>query len=239
MSGETEVAMSCRAIREKLNDALAAGQAEAMEHGVALHLQGCGDCRDYNSAQTRLYGAIDSGMRRLVENAAPPSLLPNVRERIAATESGPNRAWVRALAPSAAVLLVASSLLLLVPSRVRKVDETTTVSVAPAPQQNNNSVAYQSESLRSQEAPAVVSNSRPAKFRGISPKPKRRATTAIAVVADQQEANVSPDLPNEIGDNPESSLPPLQPAALVAAESKAIEPLKIARLEIPVLAAED
>ena len=237
MSGETEVAMSCRAIREKLNDALAAGQAEAMEHGVALHVQGCGDCRDYNSAQTRLYGAIDSGMRRLVENAAPPSLLPNVRERIAATESGPNRALVRVLAPAIAVLLVFSALFLLT-SHVRKVQESRTADV-PASQ------AYvfpppESRQLRNSEGETetVASNHRPKAFHHVLAIPGRVAVTTAPVIVDPRETAAFVPMANEIAQNPEAALPALRKSALSTSQGEAIEPVSIAKLEIPALVAE-
>lgn len=233
MSGEIKVAMSCRAIREKLNDALAAGPAEAMEHGVASHLHRCGDCRDYYSAQTRLYGTIDSGMRRLVETAAPPSLLPSVRERIAAPR--PSRAWVRALVPSTVALLVASGLLLLIPSHIHKVEKTATALIQPA---SDYSAVPDSERLSSGEGQTVGSNHRPKTSHRVSIKHERVAITTAPVIIDPREIAAFAPMANEIAQNPEATLPALRKSALSTNQGEAIEPVSIAKLEIPALVAE-
>ena len=235
MNGKVEVAMSCRAIREKLNEALAAGEAEPLNRGAVSHLQACGDCRHYYSAQSRLFGAIDSGVRRLVEDIAPPSLVPGVRERLAAAEPQPNRAWVRALLPSAVALLVACGLLLLVSGYRQKAEETRTALVQPA---SNYSSVPDSEQSASQEASAIVSNSHPTKSRRISRNPERPAPTQPPVILDPREIAAFAPMTKELAKNPDLGLSVLRRVPSTTNQPEAIEPLNIAELEIPVLAEE-
>jgi hypothetical protein len=237
MSGEIEVAMNCRAIREKLNEALAAGEAEALDRDAVLHLQGCSGCRDHREAQAKLYGAIDSGVRELVRSDAPPSLLPWVRQRLAATDAQPNRAWVGVLAPAIAVLLVFSALFLLT-SHVRKVQESRTADV-PASQ------PYvfpppESRQLRNSEAETetVASNHRPKTFHHVLAIPRRVAVTTAPVIVDPGETAAFVPMANEIAQNPEATLPALRKSALSTNQGEAIEPVSIAKLEIPALVAE-
>lgn len=228
--------MSCRAIREKLNNTLAAGRANAMERQTSSHLQTCSACRDYYSTQTKLYQAVDSGMRHLVDASAPPSLLPGVHERLAEAQPQPNRAWVRALVPSAVALLVASGLLLLIPGYVHKAEETRTASVVPAPQRNTDSVAHQRKELGGLEGSTVISNSHPAKSRRISSKPERPAPAAVPVILDPRETEAFAAMTEEIAKNPELGFGMRGRVTSAADQAEAIEPLKIAEINIPAIA---
>ncbi len=73
--------MSCERYRDKLVDALASGEG-APGGEIATHLRVCSDCRGFYEAQRLLFGAIDSGVRVVMNEAVPPSLLPGVRARM-------------------------------------------------------------------------------------------------------------------------------------------------------------
>jgi hypothetical protein len=236
MSGEIEVAMNCRAIRERLNEALAAGKDEALDSDAALHLQACHSCRDHFDAQAKLYAAINSGVRRLVDNVAPPSLLPGVRERLAATEAQPNPGWVRVLISATVLLLVASALLVL-SSRVRKVEESSTADV-PASQPHVFPHPPESRQLRSSEGETVATNRRPKTSHHISTISHRVAVATAPVIVDPRETAAFASMVNEIARNSEIALPALHKGSLPASQGEAIEPVRIARLEIPALVAE-
>jgi anti-sigma factor RsiW len=229
-------AMSCRAMREELNNALAAGRANAVEREISSHFRTCGGCREYYDAQIKLYEALDSGVRKLVENTAPPALLPGVRERLAEADPQPNRAWVRALVPSTVALLIASGLLLRIPGYVHKAEGARTASVVPTPQRNTDSVAHQSNELGSLEASAMISNSHPAKSRRISSKPERPELTAVAVILDPRETEAFTAMTKEIARNPELGFGRLGRVPSTADQAETIEPLKIAEINIPAIA---
>ena len=73
--------MSCERHRKKLSDALAGG-AVALSENVAAHVRACAGCREFYEAQKHLFGAVDTGVRAMVNEAVPASLLPGVRARM-------------------------------------------------------------------------------------------------------------------------------------------------------------
>jgi hypothetical protein len=237
MRKANEVAMNCRGIRDGLNEALAAGRVEALEHGTALHLEACGECRDYYNAQSKLYVAIDSGVRKLVEDDAPPSLLPAVRERLAA--AAPNRGWVGALVPSTVALLIICGMLLLLQSHSHRTNEKEVASVQPSLHQDRSSTAPEEGESKGSESELVVSNRHPVtRHEGIL-NAARSSNAMARVIFDRQESRSFGHLVNEIGKNPELGLTMLHPAALPADQEKVIESLNIAKLGIPTLAEEN
>ena len=83
--------MSCEVYRNKLVEAVARGES-ALGGELAAHLRLCAECGKFHQAQMDLFGAIDSGMRTMVNETVPASLLPGVRARVA--EAGvPRRSW--------------------------------------------------------------------------------------------------------------------------------------------------
>ena len=97
--------MSCEQYREKMFDVLADG-ATALSVEISAHLGICAGCREFYEEQRSLLAAVDAGVRAMVNEEAPASLLPMVRARI---EEAPTRrktwhpAWGMAVA--AAVIL--------------------------------------------------------------------------------------------------------------------------------------
>jgi hypothetical protein len=223
--------MSCRAIREKLNNALAAGQANAIERETSSHLQTCGGCRDYYEAQTKLYDAVDSGVRKLVENNAPASLLPGVRDRL--SSATPTRGWIRALVPSTVALLVASGLLLLMQTHMggsRGANEV--ASIQASPYSESFSSSPESEKRGSDKHKIVATGNHAEISRNRTLKPTRELNVPAAVIMDQKEAQGLASLASEIRQNPERGLTLARSLALSEDRQQTIEPLNITQIEI-------
>jgi hypothetical protein len=233
-------ALSCSAIRKKLNNALAAGPANAMERETASHLQACDGCRDYYGAQTKLYEAVGSGVRHLVEATAPPSLLPGVRERLAeVAHQRPNPAWVRALVPSTVVLLVASGLLFLMQGDKHKVQETRVASRQSQPPKEHASLSPGGLAQDRRGSGLVALSNRPPASRDRIQESVRSSNGAPPVIFDRQEAEGLAHLASEIGKDPELGLILLHGAALPADQPAVIQPLNIAEIEIQGLGEEN
>lgn len=97
--------MSCERYRDKLVEALASGES-AFGGELAAHLRLCAECGKFHQAQVNLFGAIDSGMRTMVNEEVPASLLPRVRAQVA--EAGmPRQSWRVYLLPVGAAFGVA------------------------------------------------------------------------------------------------------------------------------------
>jgi hypothetical protein len=73
--------MNCEGYRDRLIDALASGKSSPAGD-VAAHMRACVECKRFYGAQVNLFGAIDSGVRAMVNETVPASLLPRVRVRM-------------------------------------------------------------------------------------------------------------------------------------------------------------
>jgi hypothetical protein len=106
--------MSCEGYRNKLVDALASGES-SLAGDVAGHLRACVECKKVYETQVHLFGAIDSGLRAMVNEAVPASLLPRVRARMEATRA-PSLVW----RPAWSVVAIAALILVVSLSFVRR-----------------------------------------------------------------------------------------------------------------------
>lgn len=159
--------MSCEGYRDKLIDALASGE-DSLDGDVLVHVRACAACKKFYEAQVHLFGAIDSGVRAMVNEAVPPSLLPGVRARVA--EAGmPRRSWGSswAFAPVAvaAVLVISVTVLRWSPENTSKVTDRS--------------------SVVAQEAPGATGVT-PALPQVIAAAPKRRSTLAKAATVTRE-----------------------------------------------------
>ncbi|HTB93899.1 MAG TPA: hypothetical protein VK728_13785 [Candidatus Sulfotelmatobacter sp.] len=114
--------MSCEGYRDKLVDALASGEG-SLGREVAGHLLLCAECKKFYEAQVHLFGAIDSGVRAMVDETVPLSLLPRVRARVAEADTPPRAwrlTWGFAAAAIAAALIVSVGLLMWKPDDANK-----------------------------------------------------------------------------------------------------------------------
>jgi hypothetical protein len=83
--------MSCKRYQDKLVDARAGGEG-ALVGELAAHLRACAECKEFYEAQLHLFGAIDLGVREMVNETVPASLLPGVRALVAEVVI-PRRMW--------------------------------------------------------------------------------------------------------------------------------------------------
>jgi len=81
--------MFCESYRETLNDA--ALSDERLPAEVQAHLASCASCRAAFSDEKALFALMDAEVRTRVSAEMPASLLPRVRQEIAA--SSPARTW--------------------------------------------------------------------------------------------------------------------------------------------------
>jgi hypothetical protein len=72
--------MKCRIAQEKITDSFAASSVLPRE--VAAHRDPCAQCRAFYEAERDLFESLNKGLRTLVNQPVPPSLLPQVRARL-------------------------------------------------------------------------------------------------------------------------------------------------------------
>jgi len=79
--------MKCEQYQREIGDALAGGEAVRSAE-LAAHLRSCRSCREFHEAQRQLLGAIETGVRTMVNEAVPASLLRSVRTQMEAAPVG-------------------------------------------------------------------------------------------------------------------------------------------------------
>jgi hypothetical protein len=218
-------------------DAVASGQG-AVHGELAVHLRVCAECRKFHEAQVHLFGAIDSGVRAMVNEAVPASLSPRVRARVA--EAGmPPRAWRFFLKPLAAAMAIA---LLLGVFLVRRENAPARVAVVPSVESPTPKTA---ESLPTREITASVDGVRRAmpEKRQIVRHPNAVRITSpgepLQVVVGREEAHGLVMLARNISQHPELGQALLQPAAMTEDLLPASQAIKIEDLALQPLSAQD
>ena len=230
--------MSCEAYRDKLIAALAGGESLPAED-VALHLRSCAECAEFYETQVHLFGAIDAGVRAMVNEAVPASLLPRVRARVAEADV-PRRAWrfyVKPLAAAMAIAVVSLGVFL-----VRRENAPARVAVVPSVESPTPKTA---ESLRTREITASADDA----HRAMPEKPPIvRHTNAVRitarrdplqVVVGREEAQGLVLLARSITKHPELGQALLQPAAMTEDLVPASQPIKIEDLAVQPLTTQD
>jgi hypothetical protein len=98
--------VNCRECQKKISESLASGE-DSFSSDVFRHCLACAECREFWDTQAAFFGAIDAGVRSVVNETVPASLLPGVRSRLA-EESFPSRrrfpSWGLAAVVAVAVL---------------------------------------------------------------------------------------------------------------------------------------
>src|SRR5258707_1763583 len=146
--------MNCERYKEKMVEALARG--EGAVHGeLAAHVRACGACREFYEAQVDLFGAIDSGVRAMVNETVPASLLPRVRARIEKVRT-PRLVW----RPAWSVVAIAAMILVVSLGFVRRSGSLRDAGLTKAP----TAVAIRTETVpfaaTSREAASTAVNPR-------------------------------------------------------------------------------
>jgi len=100
--------MNCEGYQDKLIAVLASGES-SLEGDVAAHLRACAECGKFYEAQVHLFGAIDLGVRAMVNETVPASLLAGAHARIEEVRT-PRLVWRSAwgVIAIAAMILVVS-----------------------------------------------------------------------------------------------------------------------------------
>jgi len=234
--------MNCERIREKLIDAIAAGEPEVSAE-LAMHLLSCDGCRVFYETEARLVLSMETGIRTIVNQLVPISLLPRVRERL--EESAAPRKWIYALVPVTALLVFAA--LAAAPS-MRHWFGTAEGRVASV--QNKGTAAAKNETLPAMRdngmipSRSAVSNS----YRGslkahLAPSVKKEAEVPEVLVGEDELRGIAL-LSSIVYRKPEIANALLHP--IVPAEESTqpivlqkIVPLEVASLEIRPLAEEN
>ena len=102
--------MNCQRCQEKIAETLAAG-ISVLPPDIAAHHSSCATCSAFYAAQQSIFQSIDTGLRSLVNQPVPASLLPSVRSRLNESPASGNVSipgW--SVAVVTAVALLAASL---------------------------------------------------------------------------------------------------------------------------------
>jgi hypothetical protein len=222
--------MSCEGYRDKLIAGLASGET-ALDGEVVLHLRGCAECKRFYEAQVNFFGTIDSGVRAMVNETVPASLLPGVRARIG--EAGALRPmWGFSLTPIGVALAAA---ILLVVFLVRPKNAPVRVAVVPkiessAPKIEESWPAHEITTpvkgvrRASVEKPRIVRNKKTART--------KMPSEPLQIVIGREEAHGLMMLARNISRNPELGQALLRPAAVMEDRLAAPQALEIEDLEV-------
>ena len=228
--------MNCEGYRGKLVDALASGEG-LLTGDVAAHLRACAECKRFYEAQVHLFGAIDSGVRVMVNVAVPASLLPRVRARM--EEGQTARLWFPWLVPATGILVIV--VLIVIPLfryRLHK-DEPRAGTVA----ERKEIVAEVRPVVA--DAPQKV-DVLPMKKQVVSQFPMRPSagqpvaqTPEAEVLVDPEEARGLVRLTTVVRETPNRAMAMLRPTELPSSEVDTIQPVRVSDLELKPLAEED
>jgi hypothetical protein len=157
--------MRCEVYRDKLIDALAGGEV-ALGGELAAHLRACAECKKFYEAQVHLFGAIDSGVRALVNEAMPVSLLAGVHARMEEVRT-PRLVW----RPAWGVVAIAATILVVSLGFVRRSVRPRDAGLTMAP----TAVAIRTETVPFAATPTEAAS------RAVNPRrrPRNKAETRI------------------------------------------------------------
>jgi hypothetical protein len=84
--------MNCMQYQARILESLAAGERDESAE-LSSHREFCAACREYFAAQKSLFQSVDAGLRSIMNETVPVSLLVGVRARMDVEQSAPSRAW--------------------------------------------------------------------------------------------------------------------------------------------------
>jgi hypothetical protein len=220
--------MNCEGYRNKLVDALA-GEERALDGELAAHLRACAECKRFYEAQVHLFGAIDSGVRAMVNETVPASLLPDVRARIEEVRT-PRLVW----RPAWSVVAIAAMILVVSLGFVRRRGPLRDAGLIKAP----TGVAIRTETVPFATTPrkAVSMDANPR--RGPGNKTETRIdrpseVPEVIVLAEEREAFVR--LVAKIPVDPRKAVALTRPAPLQQDLPVEIALLQIEKLKVKLL----
>jgi len=222
--------MSCEGYRDKLIDALASGESSPAGD-ILAHLRACGECKKFYESQVHLFGTIDSGVRAMVNETVPVSLLPRLRARVADADVliGVWRIYLKPLAATTAIALLLCVFL------VRRENAPARLAVVPTVESPTSKTA---ESIPTREITASVNGVRramPGKPPIVHHPNSVRITEPgerLQVVVGREEAQGLVMLARNISQHPELGQALLQPAAMTEDLVPASQAIKIEDLAV-------
>ena len=222
--------MSCEAYREKLNDALVRGDA-ALGEVLATHLRACADCGEFYEAQKRLLGAMDSGVKAMVSEETPPSLLPRVRARM---EEAPFEHFRMRWTPATAAVVVLLVLITFPLLRSKFHMKETTPAIAPSARPDSEASA---ELLAPELREQATADEPPRTSRRSPAHPTRRAIAApgMEVVIDRAEEQGLRQLAKTAASDPQWAQAMARPGKALAMSDETIQSERFADLKLPPL----
>ena len=228
--------MSCKGYWDRLVSALASGGG-SLDGDVAAHLGTCAECEKFFEAHVNLFGAIDSGVRAMVNESVPASLLPGVRTRMEEERMGSS--WFLTLMPVAGILLVA--LLIAVPV-VRYGLRSGAVRVAGIPERKEigpeprSAVANVPEEF---EASAVKKVRSARHVAGSTAAQPGAQAVGVEVLVDPEESRGLRRLAEVVRESPRWAMAMLHPAEVPSSHVDVIRPVQFSDLEIKPLSEEE
>lgn len=226
--------MNCREIQEGIVNHLAAG-GDALPAALAAHLGSCGDCQAFSSKQAALLSAIDSGLRRMTNEAVPASLLPGVRARMSETQ--PRFAIAVYLAPAAAIAILV--LLLTISFWRREAAPSPVASTGGVPAVTPNAAVSRGEvPAAGTVVPRAANRLRyPASHRARASVPQSRppAVETPEVIVGREEAHGLVLLAKAVSERPLFGRALLQPAPARDEGADPLRPLDIPNLQMTPL----
>ena len=177
--------MNCEGYRDKLIDGLARGES-SLDGDVAGHLRTCAECKKFYEAQVHLFGVIDSGVRAIVNETIPASLLPGMRARLEETR-WPQFAWRPAWSIVVGAIVIVAVSVAIAPRRKPAHDTMITNASTDAPK----TMETRPSTVAPREmAHAVANEKREPSHAATAPKEPVAELPQVIVLAEEREAFV-------------------------------------------------
>jgi hypothetical protein len=228
--------MNCKSIRAELIKGLAPDETPLTVEFV-MHLRECAGCRAFYESETRLYRSMDAGLRCMVNEAMPPSLLPTLRARVVAADSGrsSNLDW-----RVAALVVTTAAILLVIPFFVRHVQRAVSPDASLATKRQDASEGQRGKPV----SIAVPDVSRLQVRGGIVPSVQAHSrhqpppSVQAEVLVDHKEAQDLALFAQAVYLKPELGKALLNPVAPPPEKMLALQAIEIADLKVPRLETE-
>jgi predicted anti-sigma-YlaC factor YlaD len=220
--------MNCERYQETMSDTLASGESE-LNAEIAAHLRTCGECREFYEVQRRLLAAIDEGVRGMVNEPVPASLLPVACERM---EEAPARrkAWQPGWPIAVAATLILAIGFAAMRHNWEQKDTLTEPAAVPAP----DTFAVVVTPDDSGGGQHVEQKKQVATGKAVTPNPVPSAQTAeVIVLPDEREAFAR--FVSRLPEEREAAAGLARPAAQEEKERAEIALLQIKELEVDPL----
>lgn len=226
--------MNCQQCQQQISESLAT-DASVLPPKTAAHANSCALCQKFHAAQLTLSQSIDAGLRSIVNQPVPPSLLPSVRARldeIPAAQPGLIPHWRTVVVAAVAILALAVSYVLRrpIPQPDSQQHASVVVPSTKHPQAVTPEMHLEGPEAARASAPAHVSASLLAKRASTS-----SSSSAPEVIVLPEERAAFAQFVAEVPKEREVALALTQPAAPMPDAAVQIALLQIAEVEVKPL----